>query len=549
MKDNTGQVLVQAPASVANFLVNEKRAQLSEIESRQNVTVIVVADRKLETPHLEIQRIRSSEVGDESRPSYQRTTPVQPTPLPQMLQPGEEPEQPAVSGIVRATPAPLRPDSEVPTFKAEPTRGGLIAWLKSLFGAAATAEASSRDAKPATREPRKPAPRGNAERRSPGRAGGRTRKDSQPRTAGRREAKPEGREAAKPARERRPGTAAATGGESPRPAANRPARPRSAPRAADTTSTPVTGAPSGIAETPVAAPERLTPAADVDRSGPGIGSAETEATRTRRRGRRGGRRRRKDAAVVAPSDQSQPARDFDDEDRSSSEPTPASADPQGGSAAAPASGEAGSSAASSAATPLRGSDAPHTDRSDVPADDRGGIPARLPMTPAESEPTPSLTSTVAPMPASTGEADRATTGSADARPVSTPSPGAQPTSPEPAPATPHAPSRSVPAPDRVAAVAGMPSLLPPASQPDLLPGLERRRGTDDLRAAVAATIAMPSLQFPLSGTLPADVAAPANPPGPALAPAARVVPDTPSDRRDEAESDRSPKTSQPGPAE
>src|SRR5690348_18274427 len=110
MKDSTGQVLVQAPPTVANFLLNEKRRQLTEIEARHDVNVIVVADEKLETPHLEIQRLRESEVGEETKPSYQRTTPVEPAALPQMLRPSEEPEQPAVAGVVRATPAPERPE-------------------------------------------------------------------------------------------------------------------------------------------------------------------------------------------------------------------------------------------------------------------------------------------------------------------------------------------------------------------------------------------------------------------------------------------------------
>ncbi|MEO7916872.1 MAG: Rne/Rng family ribonuclease, partial [Dokdonella sp.] len=43
MKDSTGQVLLQAPPDVANFLLNEKRLQLMEIEARHNVAVIVVA--------------------------------------------------------------------------------------------------------------------------------------------------------------------------------------------------------------------------------------------------------------------------------------------------------------------------------------------------------------------------------------------------------------------------------------------------------------------------------------------------------------------------
>ncbi|WP_291213206.1 Rne/Rng family ribonuclease [Dokdonella sp.] len=144
MKDSTGQVLVQAPPSVANFLLNEKRKQLSEIEARHDVNVIVVADDKLETPHLEIQRLRAADLGDEVKPSYQRTTPVAATPLPTMLRPSEEPEQPAVAGVVRATPAPERPEpapapvsSPVPAVRVAAegaaARPGLFARIAQLF--------------------------------------------------------------------------------------------------------------------------------------------------------------------------------------------------------------------------------------------------------------------------------------------------------------------------------------------------------------------------------------------------------------------------------
>ncbi|MEO7757610.1 MAG: Rne/Rng family ribonuclease, partial [Dokdonella sp.] len=142
MKDSTGQVLVQAPPTVANFLLNEKRRQLTEIEARHDVNVIVVADEKLETPHLEIQRLRAADIGEEVRPSYQRTTPVAPTPLPQMLRPSDEPEQPAVSGLVRSTPAPDRPELAAPTVaaaiapvaSATAPRRGLMARIASWFG-------------------------------------------------------------------------------------------------------------------------------------------------------------------------------------------------------------------------------------------------------------------------------------------------------------------------------------------------------------------------------------------------------------------------------
>src|SRR6185437_5491693 len=54
MRDNPGQVLVQAPASVVNFLLNEQRASVVEIELRHKVHVMIVADEKLQTPHIEI---------------------------------------------------------------------------------------------------------------------------------------------------------------------------------------------------------------------------------------------------------------------------------------------------------------------------------------------------------------------------------------------------------------------------------------------------------------------------------------------------------------
>src|SRR6476659_9854201 len=66
MKDNTGQVLVQAPVEIANFLLNEKRSALREIEARHDAPIVIVADEQLHTPHYEVTRIRENELGDES---------------------------------------------------------------------------------------------------------------------------------------------------------------------------------------------------------------------------------------------------------------------------------------------------------------------------------------------------------------------------------------------------------------------------------------------------------------------------------------------------
>ncbi|MEE5092431.1 Rne/Rng family ribonuclease, partial [Xanthomonas euvesicatoria] len=76
MKENTGQVLVQAPVEIANYLLNEKRSALREIEQRHESPIIIVADEQLHTPHYEVTRLRENELGEESgKPSYQRGTP------------------------------------------------------------------------------------------------------------------------------------------------------------------------------------------------------------------------------------------------------------------------------------------------------------------------------------------------------------------------------------------------------------------------------------------------------------------------------------------
>ena len=120
MKDNTGQVLVQAPSSVVNFLLNEKRASVVEIELRNKVHVMIVADQKLETPHIEIQRIREADMGEHSKPSYERLTTVETAELPKMGQALGSSEQPAVSGIVPMGPAPMREEVVAPVAAAQP---------------------------------------------------------------------------------------------------------------------------------------------------------------------------------------------------------------------------------------------------------------------------------------------------------------------------------------------------------------------------------------------------------------------------------------------
>jgi ribonuclease E len=72
MKDHTARVIVQLPVDCATFVLNEKRAEITQIEKTHNVTLIVVPNKHLETPHFEIERIRTKEVQGDTLASHDR---------------------------------------------------------------------------------------------------------------------------------------------------------------------------------------------------------------------------------------------------------------------------------------------------------------------------------------------------------------------------------------------------------------------------------------------------------------------------------------------
>jgi len=115
MKENTGQVLVQAPTEIANYLLNEKRRALSEIEQRHDAPIVIVADEHLETPHYEVTRIRENELSEETaKPSYQRGTPRKLVTHALTKAHLNIPAAPIVTNVKPAQPAPLREPRETP---------------------------------------------------------------------------------------------------------------------------------------------------------------------------------------------------------------------------------------------------------------------------------------------------------------------------------------------------------------------------------------------------------------------------------------------------
>jgi len=360
MKEKTGQVLVQAPPAIANFLLNEKRKSLVEIESRHEVPIIVVADDKLETPHFDIQRIKSSEVGSETKASYERTTPVVSAPPPQVAKPGSEPEKPAVSGVVPASPAPVKAEVEtpVPVQVAQPVvasapRKGFFARLAaSLFGTSdeaaavpaakttaanarpAPARGNARDARGSDNRPQREG-RGDRSRdqrdqqsRGRGDSGRRDRDQRQQENRDKQRGNEQRQGAPKPQQQQRKPQQQASP-DRPRVAANdaaaRAERDAAVPVAADTAA-PDIAAQAAVTATTAAVstvegkPTTVAASGDAAEAG--------DAARSRRRGRRGGRRRRRggeagtvEGAAVADT-QADLVIDFDDEDAN-----PASAAP------------------------------------------------------------------------------------------------------------------------------------------------------------------------------------------------------------------------------
>ncbi len=365
MKDNTGQVLVQAPPQVANFMLNEKRASVVEIELRNKVHVVIVADDKLETPHIQIQRIKEAEMGEHSKPSYERLTAVEASPIPKMGQALGSNEQPAVSGVVPSSPAPVREEAapvapatasphraQAPAAAAAPapapSSGGilsrLLGWFRSVEepvsqpAAASPNDASNRRQGP-RRDERGRSNQANAS--SANRSGqGSGRREAGAAHANRGNANASGKGSRQrgeqpPGGQSRQAPAAASPRQESRPARAAQASQRSedgtsrnddavlapaaAPRPERQPQPARATAPADRAndEAKPASVEGTATAA-VPEAAPPDGTNETEGGGARRRrGRRGGRRRRRQDENAAPmsAEASQQAKALDDEDR------------------------------------------------------------------------------------------------------------------------------------------------------------------------------------------------------------------------------------------
>ncbi|MBI5107915.1 MAG: Rne/Rng family ribonuclease [Rhodocyclales bacterium] len=112
MKENTGALHCQVPVDVATFLLNEKRVDISRIEMRHRVNLVIVPNRHLETPAHEIIRLRHDQLNAEgiALASYQMAEkPVEEAYQPPSAQAADAKPvkvEAAVKGITPDQPAP-----------------------------------------------------------------------------------------------------------------------------------------------------------------------------------------------------------------------------------------------------------------------------------------------------------------------------------------------------------------------------------------------------------------------------------------------------------
>ena len=199
LKDSTASVLCQVPVDVASFLLNEKRSEISKIEMKQRINVLLVPNKTLETPNYKLERLKhddprldnieaSYKMADEaddattvtrrSQEKHNKQEPIIKGVLPDAPAPMAQPKPVAVAPVTAK--APPAPPVHVPAPAQAPAEKGLFGWIKNLFGMAETPEPAP---VPVLREVKKDAPQADAPREGrPGEARGEQRPERSART-------------------------------------------------------------------------------------------------------------------------------------------------------------------------------------------------------------------------------------------------------------------------------------------------------------------------------------------------------------------------------
>jgi ribonuclease E len=195
MKDNTAAVHVQVPVEVTSFLLNEKRTEITKIELKQRVTVLLVPNKALETPNYRLERLRHDDPRLENlQASYTMIDEPEEEVGITRREKTKAKQEPVIKGILPETPAPVAapkpvlepivvpapaPRVAAPAPTVAPAGSGFFGWIKNLFGGAPVqpaARAPLAATAPAATKPAEPR-EGRGERGERGGRGGRGGRD------------------------------------------------------------------------------------------------------------------------------------------------------------------------------------------------------------------------------------------------------------------------------------------------------------------------------------------------------------------------------------
>ena len=173
LKDSTASVLCQVPVDVASFLLNEKRSEISKIEMKQRINVLLVPNKTLETPNYKLERLKHDDPRlDNIEASYKMADEAEDgTTVTRRSQEKHNKQEPVIKGVLPDAPAPIAPPkpvaiapvatrpvapapaAPVPAPAPAPAEKGLFGWIRNLFGMAETPAPA-----PVLREVKKDAP-------------------------------------------------------------------------------------------------------------------------------------------------------------------------------------------------------------------------------------------------------------------------------------------------------------------------------------------------------------------------------------------------------
>ena len=132
MKEKTSKVIAKVPVDVGTFLMNEKRIALQEIEQRHKVDLIIVPQAIFETPHFNVQRVRTDDNELDNKSSFELADSEE-VEIDITTTTRSVVEKPAVSAIKMETPAPM-PVEQPEQTTAQPKAGIFVRLFRWLFG-------------------------------------------------------------------------------------------------------------------------------------------------------------------------------------------------------------------------------------------------------------------------------------------------------------------------------------------------------------------------------------------------------------------------------